>query len=69
MYPYFFGVQAGTGKLTEKESDILSGVTIDDRDTKNGLLGSEIAFSSIDKEYLEKMLAYLNKSGFINLPS
>jgi thioester reductase-like protein len=69
VYPYFFGVQAGTGQLTEKESDILSGVTIDDRDTKNGLLGSEIAFSSIDKEYLEKMLAYLNKSGFINLPS
>ncbi|TDL93266.1 MgcR [Okeania hirsuta] len=69
VYPYFFGVQAGTGKLTEEESNVLSGVTIDDRNTKNGLLGSEIAFSSIDKQYLEKMLSYLNKSGFLNLPS
>ncbi|MDB9517358.1 thioester reductase domain-containing protein [Roseofilum reptotaenium CS-1145] len=68
LYPYFFGVQSGVEKLTEKEAGILSGVTIDDRDTQNGLLGSEITFSSINKPYLEKMLSYLNKSGFINLP-
>ncbi|TDH64710.1 type I polyketide synthase [Okeania hirsuta] len=69
VYPYFFGVQSGMEKLTGKESDILSGVTIDDRNTQNGLLDSEITFSSIDKPYLEKMLSYLKQSGFLSLPS
>lgn len=69
VYPYFFGVQSGTEKLTEKESDILSGFTIDGRSTQKGLLGSEITFSSISKTYLETMLSYLSQSGFLSLPS
>ncbi|MDJ1172316.1 thioester reductase domain-containing protein [Roseofilum sp. BLCC_M154] len=69
LYSYVFGVQSGTEKMTEQEAGIYSGLTIDDRNTQNGLLGSDITFSPIDKAYLEKMISYLNQSGFLSLPS
>ncbi|NEQ41293.1 MAG: SDR family NAD(P)-dependent oxidoreductase [Okeania sp. SIO3I5] len=80
LHSYIFGLSSQMEKSKEKLSSVFyehmqlsvtspQEAIIDDRNTQNGLLGSGITFSSIDKPYLEKMLSYLNQSGFLNLPS
>ena len=68
LYPYLFKLEFQIEKSTEKQSNIPSRI-IDTQNTKDGLLSSNISFSSIDDKYLETMVSYLSKSGFLNLPS
>ena len=80
LHPYIFGLSSQIKNMTDKQSNLFyehlqvtvnappKQVIIDSCNTQNGLLESEITFSSIDKSYLEKMISYLNESGFLNLP-
>ena len=63
FHSYYFELKFQMEKLTEKQFNIFSQV-LDDRNTQNGLFGSEITFSSINKPYIERMLSFLNQSGF-----
>ncbi|NES06780.1 MAG: amino acid adenylation domain-containing protein [Okeania sp. SIO2F4] len=68
LYPYLFKLEFQIEKSTDKQSYTPSRI-IDTQNTKDGLLSSNISLSSIDYKYLETMVSYLGKSGFLNLPS
>ncbi|MGD1807086.1 amino acid adenylation domain-containing protein [Dapis sp. BLCC M126] len=58
---YLLNLELNNQKSPEEKSDKKS-ITIDNSNTKNGLAGSNIMFTSINKKYIQTMLQYLQQS-------
>ncbi|NET16206.1 MAG: AMP-binding protein [Okeania sp. SIO1H6] len=62
LYPYILQLELMNKKSDKEQSDKYLR-TIDDKNTKNGLVDSNITFTNIDEKYLETMLSFLIESG------